>query len=58
MAVVATGETVEELRKDRVTAKRLFTKVCNTISRKHEDMNEKELKDFLSKLKSEAEKTM
>nr|AAD26627.1 unknown [Takifugu rubripes] len=58
MAVAATGKTVEELRKDRVTAKRLFTKVCNTISRNHEDMNEEELKDILSKLKSEAEKLM
>ncbi|KAK9521448.1 hypothetical protein VZT92_021253 [Zoarces viviparus] len=58
MADQATGKSVEQLKVERTTAKRLFTRLVNSITRTHEDMSEEELRDSFNKLKIKAEKVM
>ncbi|XP_032434156.1 uncharacterized protein LOC116729604 [Xiphophorus hellerii] len=58
MAEPADEKSVEQLKMERTTAKRLLTRLINNITRTHEDMTEEELKDNFNKLNIEAGKVM
>lgn len=58
MADQAGGKAVEQLKVERTTAKRSFTRLVNRISRTCADMSEEELRDSYSKLTIEAGKVM
>lgn len=55
---MASGEvkSVQQLKVERTTAKRLYSRLANSILRNHTDMTEEELRDSFCRLIMEAEK--
>ncbi|XP_070403557.1 uncharacterized protein [Nothobranchius furzeri] len=51
-------KSLEQLKADRTTAKRSFTRRVNSVLRSYKDMTEEMLKDTFDKLTSEAENVM
>lgn len=51
-------KSVQQLKVERTTAKRLFSRLANSILRNHTDMTEGELRDSFCRLTMEAEKVM
>lgn len=58
MADQAAEKLIEQLKVQRTTVKRSFSRLVNSISRTYKDMTEEELKTSLDKLTMEAEKVM
>ncbi|XP_059209564.1 uncharacterized protein LOC131988465 [Centropristis striata] len=58
MADQASGKSAEQLKVERTTAKRLFSRLANRIRRTYADMSEEELKESYSKLTAEAKKVI
>lgn len=58
MADQAAEKLIEQLKVQRTTAKRSFSRLVNSISRACRDMTEEELKTSLDKLTMEAELVM
>ncbi|XP_036006859.1 uncharacterized protein LOC118567017 [Fundulus heteroclitus] len=58
MADQTAGKSIEQLKVERTTAKRSFSRLVNSIKRNHMDMSEEELKDSFNKLGLDAEKVM
>lgn len=58
MADQAFRKSVEQLKMERTTAKRSFSRLCNSIMRTYRDMSEEELKESFNQLTMEAGKVM
>lgn len=58
MADQAAEKSVEQLKVERTTTKRSFSRLVNSITRMYKDMSEEELKDNLDKLTLDAGKVM
>ena len=58
MANQEAGKSVEQLKLERTTAKRVFSRLVNSITRSHTDMSEEELRDSFNKLKALGENVM
>ncbi|XP_058477623.1 uncharacterized protein LOC131448851 [Solea solea] len=58
MANQEAGKSVEQLKLERTTAKRVFSRLVNSITRSHTDMSEEELRDNFNKLKALGENVM
>ncbi|GAA6085471.1 uncharacterized protein LOC122145544 [Tachysurus ichikawai] len=51
-------KSLEQLKAERTSAKRLFSRLVNSISRTHTDMGEEELRESLNNLSLQATKVM
>ena len=58
MANQEAGKSVEQLKLERTTAKRVFSRLVNSITGSHTGMSEEELRDSFSKLKAVGENVM